>query len=596
MNNSLVASLRSLVSNLPQRRRSQLLLLLGVMLLGAMAEVISLGAIVPFLAILADPEQALVRPELARLLAGLGLHDAQDLRWYFTLIFATTALAAGLLRFVLIYVTAKVTYGIGHELGAEVYRRTLYQPYEIHVARNSSEIIGVINKVDVIVWLISGMLNLVSAITISIFIVSALVLIDPQVAIATLIGFSSIYVIVSLVTRRKLAQNSDTISATIDLRVLSVQEGLGGMRDVLLDHSQELFLRRFNQVDWPLRQAQASNNIIGPSPRFAIEALGMVLIALLGYYMTAKGGGIATALPTLGVLALGAQRLMPLLQMSYQGWVFVAGNRLVLEDVITVLNQPVPVEAMSATDQLPFLERIRFEEVSFRYQVSFPLVLNKLNLSITKGARLGIIGATGSGKSTLMDLLMGLLQPTAGQISIDNVPLTNFTRLTWQRNVAHVPQAIFLADATFTENIAFGIEPKLIDMDRVRHAAQRAQIAQFIESSALGYATTVGERGVRLSGGQRQRIAIARALYKQATILVFDEATSALDTETEQAVMEAIEGLGREITIVLIAHRLSTLKNCTQIVELSGGNIKRSGSYHEIMSHDRMRPCGKISC
>ena len=584
MDTSLVVSLRTLVSKLPQRRRSQLLLLLGVMLLGAMAEVISLGAIVPFLAILADPEQALVRPEVASLVSALGLSDAQDLRWHFTLLFATTALVAGLLRFVLIYVTAKVTYGIGHELGAEVYRRTLYQPYEIHLARNSSEIMGGINKVDVIVWLIAGVLNCVSAIVMSIFIVSALVLIDPKVAIATLIGFSSIYAFVSLVTRRKLAQNSDTISAALDLRVQSVQEGLGGIRDVLLDHSQELFLRRFNQVDWPLRQAQTSNNIIGPSPRFAVEALGMVLIALLGYYLAAKDGGIATALPTLGVLALGAQRLMPLLQLSYQGWVFVAGNRQVLQDVIALLNQPVTVDAMTVTEQLPFLEGIRFEEVSLRYQASSPHVLKRLNLSIAKGARLGIIGATGSGKSTLMDLLMGMLQPSAGKISIDNVPLTNSTRLTWQRNVAHVPQAIFLADATFAENIAFGIEPELIDMDRVRHAAQRAQIAQFIESSALGYAATVGERGVRLSGGQRQRIGIARALYKQATVLVFDEATSALDTETEQAVMEAIERLGRELTIILIAHRLSTLKNCTQIVELSDGAIKRMGTYHQIAS------------
>ncbi len=580
----MLAGLRTLVAKLPKRRRGQLLLLLGLMLLGAMAEALSLGSIVPFLAILADPEQALARPEMASLVAALGFSDPQNLRWNFTLLFATSALVAGLLRFGLIYMTAKVTYGIGHELGAEVYRRTLYQPYEIHVARNSSEIMGGMSKVDIIVWVIAGVLNFVSAIIMSVFIVSVLVFVDPQVALAALLGFSSIYIIVSFVSRKKLAQNSGVIGAAFDLRAQSVQEGLGGIRDVLLDHSQEFFSRRFNQIDEPLRQAQASNSIIGPSPRFAIESLGMVIIALLGYYMTATGGGVSAALPTLGVLALGAQRLMPLLQMSYQGWVLVVGNRQVLAAVVALLDQPAEDKAILVNEPLPFIECIHYENVSLRYQPTSPFVLQGMNMSIKKGARFGIMGATGSGKSTVMDLLMGLLQPSAGQITIDGVPLTHSTILNWQRNVAHVPQTIFLMDATFAENIAYGIEAEMIDMSRVRHAAQQAQIAEFIESSALGYATTVGERGVRLSGGQRQRIGIARALYKQATVLVFDEATSALDTATEQDVMEAIEGLGRELTIVLIAHRLSTLKNCTQIVELSEGGIKRTGTYQEIVS------------
>jgi ATP-binding cassette subfamily B protein len=363
-----------------------------------------------------------------------------------------------------------------------------------------------------------------------------------------------------------------------------VQEGLGGIRDVLLDHSQGLFARRFNQIDWPLRQAQASNNIIGPSPRFAVEALGMVLIALLGNYMTVSGGGVAAALPTLGALALGAQRLMPLLQLTYQGWVMVAGNRRVLDDVVDLLQQPVSEDTKDQIMPLHFSVGIRFQSVAFAYQPNLPVVLQDLTLTIPKGSKVGFIGTTGSGKSTLMDLLMGLLQPSAGQISVDDIPLVGEARLGWQRNIAHVPQAIFLADASFAENIAFGVAADQVDMVRVHHAAQRAQISQFIESSPKGYGAMVGERGVRLSGGQRQRIGIARALYKQATVLVFDEATSALDTETEEAVMEAIDGLGKELTIVLIAHRLTTLKNCTQIVELAGGHIKRLGTYQELVT------------
>lgn len=581
---SLFKSLRTLIASLPQRRRTQLVLLLGLMLIGALAEVISLGAIVPFLAILADPVQALHRPLVEQLIATLGLNDAENIRWKLTLLFICTAVGSGLVRFVLIYVMAKLNYGIGHELGAEVYRRTLYQSYEVHVARNSSEIMGGINKVESVVWLVFSLLNTGSAIIMALFIVTALVFIDPLIATTALFGFGSIYAVVSLFTRKRLARNSQVLSLTSSTRVQAMQEGLGGIRDVLLDQAQPLFMRRFNQIDWPMRQAQASNNIIGPSPRFAVEALGMALIALLGYYMTASGGGIASAIPTLGALALGAQRLMPLLQQIYQGWVGVASNRQVLIDVVALLQQPVALETQTQVAPLPFEREIRLEKVSFRYQPQLPLVLHQLDMTIPKGARVGFIGTTGSGKSTAMDLLMGLLQPSTGQILIDSTPLTGTTRLAWQRNVAHVPQAIFLADASFAENIAFGIPVEQINLERVRQAAQRAQISEFIESSPEGYAAMVGERGVRLSGGQRQRIGIARALYKQAKVLVFDEATSALDSETEVAVMQAIESLGRELTIVLIAHRLTTLQGCDTIYRLEKGTVVSSGSYEELIA------------
>ena len=581
---TLFDNLRTLIASLPPRRRTQLVLLLGLMLVGALAEVLSLGAIVPFLAILADPVQALQRPLVAQVVATLGLRDAEDIRWQLTLLFASTAVAAGAVRFVLIYAIAKLNFGIGHELGAEVYRRTLYQPYEVHVARNSSAIMGGINKVDVVVFVVFSLLSTVSAILMALFIISVLVLIDPLVATAALLGFGSIYATVSVFTSKRLTSNSQVINAAYSARVQSVQEGLGGIRDVLLDQTQPVFARRFNQIDWPLRQAQASNSIIGPSPRFAVEALGMVLIALLGYYMTASGGGIAAAIPTLGALALGAQRLMPLLQQTYQGWVYVAGNRQVLIDVVALLQQAVARETQAQVAPLPFEWEIRLEKVSFRYQPQLPLVLRQLDLAIPKGARVGFIGTTGSGKSTAMDMLMGLLQPSTGQILIDNTPLIGATRLAWQRNVGHVPQAIFLADASFAENIAFGVPAERIDLECVRHAAQRAQIAEFIESAPEGYMAMVGERGVRLSGGQRQRIGIARALYKKARVLVFDEATSALDSETEAAVMQAIESLGRELTIVLIAHRLTTLQGCDIIYRLDQGSVVSAGGYDELFT------------
>ena len=580
---SFVSALRALVANLIPRRRIQLVFLLGLMLVGALAEVLSLAALVPFLATLTDPVQVTKRPLVANVITALGWSDVQDIRWRLTVLFVCTAAVAGMIRFALIYATARINYGMGHELAAEVYRRTLYQPYEVHVARNSSEIVGGLNKVDIVVMVLFGLLNMVSAVLMGIFIVAALLLIDPIIATVALTGFGSIYGVVSVFTRKRLAANSQVINSAYNSRVQCVQEGLGGIRDVLLDHAQPVFARRFNQVDWPFRVAQASNNIIGPSPRFAVEALGMVLIALLGYSMATSESGVAAAIPTLGALALGAQRLMPMLQQTYQGWVLVTGNREVFIEVVALLGQPVSDPTHAEIGPLRFDREIRLEKVSFRYQPHLPLVLRQVDLTIPKGARIGFLGSTGSGKSTATDLFMGLLQPTTGAILVDGTPLTGVTRLAWQRNVAHVPQAIFLADASFAENIAFGVPPDQIDLPRVREAARRAQIANFIEASPTGYETPVGERGVRLSGGQRQRIGIARALYKQVKVIIFDEATSALDTQTEEAVMESIESLDQDLTLLIVAHRLSTLKSCSQVIEIANGVVRRAGTYEAIV-------------
>lgn len=576
--------LLALVASLSKRRKVQLLLLLGLMLAGAVAEVVSLGAILPFLAILADPVQALQKPLVVQVVHTLGLSATANLRWQLTLLFAAAAVTAGVVRFVLIYATARINYGIGHELGAEVYRRTLYQPYEVHVTRNSSEIIGSLTKADSVVWILYSLLTLVSAALMSVCIVATLVLIDAVVATVTLLSFGSIYAVVSVLVSKNLGNNSQIINNASNTRVQAVQEGLGGIRDVLLDHTQPLLAHRFNQIDWSLRQAQARNQLITPSPRFAVEAIGMVLIAMLGYTMTASSGGLAAAIPTLGALALGTQRLMPLLQQIYQGWAQVAGHRQELHDVVELLQQPIALETQKSVEPLTFEREIRLEHVSFRYQSHLPMVLEGLDLCIPKGARIGFIGITGSGKSTVMDIIMGLLCPSQGQINVDDTPIISTARLAWQCNIAHVPQAIFLADASFAENIACGVPIKQIDMVRVKQAARQAQIADFIETNPQGYHSLVGERGVRLSGGQRQRIGIARSLYKQATVLVFDEATSALDNETESAVIHAIENMGRDITVLMIAHHLTSLRGCDCIYRLDKGQIVSSGTYQELIA------------
>ncbi len=583
---SLLSLLARLWHHLSLRRQRQFWLLMGLMLVSAFAEVVSLGAVLPFLGILVAPDRVFNHPIVADVAQAWGITSADQLVLPLTVAFAAAALIAGTIRILLLWVSTRLAYATGADLSIEVYRRTLYQPYRVHVARNSSEVIsGITNKVNGVVFgVLLPLLTLVSSIVLLVAITLALIAIDPMVASVAAVGFGASYMLITWLARQRLKRNSQRIAYEQTQVVKALQEGLGGIRDVLLDGTQPVYCDIYRQADHPLRRAQGNNVFISQSPRSIMEALGMVLIAALAYALSRQPGGVATALPVLGALALGAQRLLPALQSIYGAWASIAGNHASLADTIELLDQPLPAEILqSAPAPLPFQDAIRFDAVRFRYTNDAPWVLDGLNLTIPKGARVGIVGSTGSGKSTTLDLLMGLLTPTEGELLVDGEPVQGNRLRAWQQTIAHVPQSIYLADTTLAENIAFGVPPEAIDLDRVQRAARQAQIADFIESRPEGYNAFVGERGIRLSGGQRQRIGVARALYKQASVLVFDEATSALDNATEQSVMDAIEGLSRDLTILLIAHRLTTVRRCDNIVELEHGRVVAQGTYEQLL-------------
>jgi ATP-binding cassette, subfamily B, bacterial PglK len=567
--------------HLTHRRQRQFGLLMGLMLVSAFAEVVSLGAVLPFLGILVAPEHVFNHPIVADVVLAWGITTADQLVLPLTVMFAAAALIAGAIRILLLWVSTRLAFATGADLGIEVYRRTLYQPYQVHVARNSSEVIsGITNKVNGVVFsVLMPMLILVSSTILLLAIMFALIAIDPMVASVAAVGFGASYALITWMSRRRLHHNSQRIAYEQTQVVKALQEGLGGIRDVLLDGTQPGYCDVYRQADYPLRRAQGNTTFISQSPRYVMEALGMVLIAALAFALSLQVGGITKALPVLGALALGAQRLLPALQQIYFAWASIAGSHASLSDTIELLDQPLPADILQpAPAPLLFQDTIRFDAVRFRYTSDGPWVLDGLNLTIPKGARVGFVGSTGSGKSTTLDLLMGLLMPTEGEFLVDGQPISGNRLRAWQQSIAHVPQSIYLADTTLAENIAFGVPPEAIDLDRMQKAARQAQIADFIESSPQGYQAYVGERGISLSGGQRQRIGIARALYKQATVLVFDEATSALDTATEQSVMDAIEGLGSDLTILIIAHRLTTVQRCDTIVELEHGRVVAQGT------------------
>ena len=582
---SISPSLQSLMSKLwrlmSRRRRVQLGALLLVMLSSSGAEVFSLAAVFPFLSVLANPAKIWQLPLVQQLAPLLSISSQSQLLLPVSLLFCLGAILAAAVKLLNSWLNGRLAAAIGSDLSCEAYRRTLYQPYGVHVARNSSSVITALqSQVNLIINGINAFLSLLTSGFVLLGLVLALLWIDGKVALISGGVLAFLYWITLQLSKDQIARNSKNVAMLTQKSLQALQEGLGAIRDVLLDGSQLVYLNIYRQSDRPLRRIQAQIDFIGIFPRHIMEALGLCVIAGVAYILSSRHGELISILPLIGALALGAQRILPASQQMYNCWVSIKAKKSAFEAVVEILEKPLPV-GFDFLCKVPFdfKSQIRFEEVYFSYENHAKPILKGLSFEIKKGERIGLIGGTGSGKSTTINLLMGLLNPDSGMITVDGQTINceqNSDRLfSWRYAISHVPQMIYLADRSIAENIAFGVAPEQVDLPRVRLAAQQAQIAEYIESTPSGYGTFVGERGMRLSGGQRQRIGIARALYKEASILVLDEATSSLDVNTEASLMEAIEALSRNLTIVIIAHRISTLAGCDRVIELNNGTIGR---------------------
>lgn len=559
------------------RRKRHLKLLILFMILTAFFEIVSIGAVLPFLAAMTDPSLILDYEVVKNILYSINVKTESDFLFVFTMAFCCAALLAAIMRLILLYVTSKLSYMIGAEMGINIYNKTLYQPYLVHAKRNSSDVISVISvKVQmIIVNVLAAILTMITTAILAITIIVFLISMSPLVAFLVILFFGAIYSMLTSFTRKKIIEGGQIISDESTKIVKVLQEGLGGIRDIILDGTQKFYSGLYSRSEIRLRKAQIKNQVIRESPRFLMEGIAMIGIAILAYSMSAENG-VSKALPLLGAVAIGSQRLLPLLQNGYNGLIKLRGSLAAIEDVLKFLEQEERVLAKLSdnSQKLPFKDYIELKNISFRYLEDGPDILNGTELRIPKGSRFGFIGKTGSGKSTLIDIIMGLLEPGSGYIKVDGTELDSNNIKLWQNNIGHVPQAIYLSDESIAENIAFGMAKENIDMNRVKEAAGKAQISETIDAMPQKYDTKIGERGVRLSGGQRQRIGIARALYKKVDLIVLDEATSALDSKTEKEIMEIFQSLGTNVTLIMIAHRISTLKNCNKIIEVDQGNLK----------------------
>lgn len=564
------------------RRKKQIYILLIIIVVTSIAEFISIGAIVPFLGILMSPEKTSDSRFINFVSEFFEPSRPFDTKILLTLFFCASTLCTAALRILLLWLQNRVGHAIGADVSIRIYERTLYQPYSVHVSRNSSEIItSVTEKVNTLVY--SGIFPILTAIG-SLWIIASLVLalflINTKIAIIYLGGFGFLYWAISASARKTLATNSLRIGYLSNKVVKILQEGLGGIRDVLIDGSQPIYVNAFRAADEPLRKARANNQIIATAPRYLIEALGILVIVGITYVAPAKDGEMTSPFSMLGAFALASQRLFPVLQQLYMALASYRGEMASLKDVMDLLEQPSPKNMKSELIQtLQFTKSIKLVDLSFRYSHKTPWILNGANLEIPLGARVGFIGKTGGGKSTLLDIIMGLLPVQDGILSIDDIHINHTNLRAWQKNIAHVPQSIFLSDTSILENIALGVENKYVDFPRLHEAVSKAELKYVVDNLSDGLETLVGERGVQLSGGQRQRIGIARALYKSPKVLILDEATNALDDHTEAAIMKSICSIERNVTILMVAHRISSLKFCDVVYEVIEGRVEKKNPF-----------------
>mgnify|MGYP001320913447 CR=1 FL=1 len=574
-----INSLRVLWSYLSRKRKSQINLLLVFMLLSALAELTSIGSVIPLLTVVTNPEKVWNIEFLQSIYKFWGFKNPSDLLFPITLIFGLTCLLSASVKIINSWLSGKVAAFIGSDLSYVCYKNTLLQPYEIHIERNTSSIVSsLINQLDRTVKAINTALIFFTGVIISSFLLITLIYLNWLVAFLTIFFLGSIYLLIAFLTKKKLSINSQLVIVSDQGRIKSLQEGLGAIREVIMGRTQSIYLKNYLESDKPIRQYLAQNTFISTFPRYAIEAAALILMTIFIYFLASRRANYESFLPLLGSIILCSQKLLPSLQSVYSSWAALRGFGESILEVIKIIDQPIG-ENLEINDSVleTKFESLCLNSVAFTYKNAQKVTLSNINLKINKGESIGIVGTTGSGKSTLMDILMGLLKPSDGEILIngkslykkDNRNLLN----KWRKSISHVPQNIFLSDSSILENIAFGDALEEIDVERVKICAEKAQLSNFIESCPNGLKTVVGERGVKLSGGQRQRIGIARALYKKSQVLFLDEATSALDIYTERKLMKELRKMPEDLTIIIIAHRLTTLKNCEKVLKVEKGKI-----------------------
>ena len=586
--NSILKDFHIMWKRLSNNNKKKFYVLIFFTIFLSIFEAASLSAIVPFLTAISIPEKILSNDLFMNILRPFGLLQQTQIATAATVFFIVVTIITGCLRFIVLKFQFSFSHQASNDVAIKIFENTINQEYALVSKINSSEIVSALTQktTQLINSALMPLLQLMSSVLVFIVLTVGLLIIDWQLTLGLSCALIATYGFFIFFTRSKINLNSRTQSFEYDLLIRVIQETFGGIREIVLGNHKAAAKERFSKSVIALRASQASTLFLAACPKLFLEVVVFVSIAVVAYIAFFQSGSLAMSIPTLGAIAYAAQRLMPVIQQVYANILSIKGCKHLVQDLCKLLqNEPASISNDTISKNfLDFQNAISLKDVSFRYPDSSQQILNKINMEIRPGDRIGIFGKTGSGKSTLLDIIMGLLQPSEGDLLLDGKSRLKIQREAWYKVFSHVPQAIFLADTSVLKNITGVGNDTLIDKPRAIAASELAHVRDDIEGFSDGFDTVVGERGVRLSGGQLQRIGLARAFYDHSSILVLDEATSAIDPVVEERIENSLTAMGKDITIIKVAHRITTLKGCNRIYKVESGQIVQTGTYDDFFS------------
>ena len=572
-------NLYRLFSLLSKKRKNQIYLLFLLIIFNGVSESIALISIIPYLSLIISDKNKIDYKTINDYLP-IDINNFQNVLLYLTILFCFFITISTILRIFNNWYILRLIAKINIDLSNSIFIKNIYQPYEKYTKKSSSKVIALITeKVKLSVSALREVFYMLLGSIVGISILLTLSIYSWKIILISVLFLSFYYLIISKKVRKILLNIGKYISLYSPLRIKIVQESFNGFRDIVINGTEDIYFNLFNKYNSSLTFKESRSQLLITLPKYLIEGVILFTIVTIGYFISTYNNQNSEFIPLLGAFVYSLQRLLPLSQLTYSSWagykVKVASLGDVLKELDDLQSIPNYPKNLLEDKKITFTNQIIFNKVNFSYEGS-KNVLNDVCITIRKGDHIGIYGETGSGKSTFLDLLIGLIPPNEGSVFVDNIDLNkNNNKYYWTSKISHVPQSIFLKEGNIGENIAFGLTMENLDFECLEKSSRIAQIYEFIKQTNSGFSTMVGERGIRLSGGQKQRIAIARALYKSREVLILDEATSALDESTETKIINNILKTYEKLTIIMVTHRLNSLKNCNRIFRVtSTGKVK----------------------
>ncbi len=597
------ASIKKILQILNKRERLQLLLLLLLIIITAFSQTLGVASVMPFIGLIMEPATIFENEYLLWAYETFNFADVSTFIIFAGLVMLAIILFSNAFSALTTWLKTRFSLMNNHRLSMRLLKKYLSMPYAYFLNQNSADLSkNVLGEVNHLTYsYIMPFLQLITKSLVVVFLIAMLILIEPLVSVLAMALIGGPYALIYFSLRKKLRTRGLLRFEANKKKFKAVSEAFGGIKEIKTMHVEPFFLNNYRGASLELTGHALWSSVVGQLPRYALEGIGFGAIIVFVLILFATREDAYQVIPLASLFAFAGYRLLPAVQEIFSSFSGIQFHEAVLDRIHRDITAPGPtgtpasLSNQSLPEPLPFKKQIELKSISYRYPNSGELVLSSINLSIKRNTSVGFVGPTGAGKTTLVDLILGLLLPHEGQMLIDGVPLDENNRLNWQRNLGYVPQFIYLSDDTVARNIAFGRSDQEINQEALIKAARIANIHDFITNDLPdGYDTLVGERGIRLSGGQRQRIGIARALYHDPAVLVFDEATSALDGVTEEAVLTAMESAARLKTLIIIAHRLSTVESCDVVYLIDRGRIVDQGTYSELLkTSDQFRSMAK---